>query len=223
MAANTMTVRGLTASQRDEAGDLTITSLGDITVSVQGMSLSELAEWQWLTDTLNPGLDEETHRLTLAGWKVTHPEAGTIGLLFRGHGTRFHIEWFNPAIGDFCAAGQQARLRHGVAQILNARQHHGHPVPVDPQPEAAEPTATEAPLMWIKGGTRVRYSGSLQELHSGTYLVYECDGGDGDDCDCGQYQLYDAVRGVLVALHVSHGSITPIEPASLPRLQEAHD
>ncbi|MER5642837.1 hypothetical protein ABT095_38615 [Kitasatospora sp. NPDC002227] len=212
MAANTLTVRGLTASQRDEAGHLTITSLGDITVSLQGMPAAELAEWQWLTNTLNPGLDEETHRLTVTGWKVTHPAAGTIGLLFQGYGTRFHIEWFNPEIDDFCSAGQQARLRHGVAQILNARQHHGHPVPVDPQPEAAEPAPAEAPPTRLPGGTLIRYSGSLQDLHGETFLAYACDGGDEDFCDCGKYELYDPVLGVLRAAHVSHRSVAAVQP-----------
>ncbi len=218
MAPSTMTVRGLTASQRDEAGHLTITSLGDITVTLQGMPAAELAKWQWMTDTLNPGLDEATHRLTVTGWEVIHPEAGTIGLLFQGYGSRFHIEWFNPKIGDFCSAGQQARLRHGVAQILNARQHHGHPVPVDPQPEAAEPADAAAPPVRHRAGAVVRYSGSVQELHGGTFLAYGCDGGDEDYCDCGKYELYDAVLGVLRALHVSHGSLAAVEPdPSQPR------
>ncbi len=205
MAANTLTVRGLTAAHRDEAGALAITERGDVTVTLEGMTVPELSEWQWLTDTLNVGIDDDTHRLTMKGWKVVHADAGTLGILFQGCGTRVHIEWYNPELNDYCSAGQQARLRHGVAQILNSRQHYGFPVPVDPQPAAA-PAPTDAYPVWHKPGTVVRYHGSLRELHAGPFRVFGC---ECDDCD--GYELRPMDSHWPVALHVSHRSVTPVE------------
>lgn len=201
-----VTVRNVTEGRRNDAGEMTITHLGEVTVSLQAMSRAELAEWEWATDALNIGMDEEIHRMAMEGWKVLHPEAGVIGLLFQGAGTRVHVEWYDPATGDFLAAGWAATPRHGAALIVNARQAAGHGVPVDVTPEpyrAPEPTRPA----WYADHTEVIYHGSLHQLHGDTYRLEAC------ECfECDGYQLYTCGEvWNVVAHHVRHTSVTAAE------------
>ncbi|WP_413808154.1 hypothetical protein [Streptomyces sp. OE57] len=202
-AAHTFTIRNVTEGHRNAAGEMTLTHLGDVTVTLQGMTRAEIAEWEWATDALNIGLEEEIHRLTVNGWKVIHPEAGVIGLLFQGAGTRVHVEWYDPAAGDFLSAGYAAKLRHGAARVVDARQAAGHGVPVDVVPE---PVKAPARPVWLAEGTKVRYHGSVEELRGGTFRVEEC------ECfECDGYQLYALDVWFVVARHVRPGSVTALE------------
>lgn len=200
----TLTVRNVTEGRRDAAGALTITGLGDVTVTLQGMTRAELEEWEWATDALNIGVDEETHRLAMNGWKVLHG-VEVIGLLFQGAGTRVHVEWFDPTSGDFLAAGWAAKLRHGASLIVDARQAAGHGLPVDVTPEpfkAPEPTRPA----WYADHTEVLYHGSLVQLRGRVLRLEEC------ECfDCDGYQLYACDVWNVVAQHVRHTSVTAAE------------
>ncbi|MFD9692581.1 hypothetical protein ACFWXO_43255 [Kitasatospora sp. NPDC059088] len=207
MKTSTVTIRNVCASKRDRAGNLAITSRGDVTVTLDPMAEAELTDWQWLTDTLSTeGVDQETHRLTARGWKVSHPAAGTIGLLFQRHGTRVHIEWYDPRAGDFMASGQQARLRHAVAQVVNARQQHGFPLPVDPAPPVVGPAPEVTRRLRHPDGTLVRYNGSVERLRGGVFRAEECGCLD----SCGGYELHPDFPGSEMLLHVRHESVMPL-------------
>lgn len=198
----TITVHDVTVGQRDAAGALTVRSLGDVTVTLQGMTRAELAEWEWATDALAlDGVDEATHRLAMNGWKVLH--AGeVVGLLFQGAGTRVHAEVYDPAAGDFLSAGWAAKLRHGAALVVNARQAAGHGLPADvvPAPYRAPEPARPA---YYADQTEVLYHGSLDQLRGKVLRLEAC------ECwDCDGYQLYVCEVSNVVARHVCHTSVT---------------
>lgn len=204
IASQTFTVRNVTEGRRDATGALTITHLGDVTVTLQGMSRAEIAEWEWATDALNIGLTAEIHRMTVNGWKVFH-SSELIGYLFQGAGTRVHAEWIDPTTGDSFATGYAARLRHGAAQIVKARQAAGHGLPVDATPEPVRAPAPTRPV-WYADDTEVLYHGSLQQLRGRTLRVEEC------ECyECDGYQLYTRDVRSVVARHVRHTSVTAAE------------
>jgi hypothetical protein len=207
------TTRNVTAGERNEAGEMVLRHLGDVTVSLEGMTRAEVADWADLTDALNTrGFDEETFRLTVNGWKVVHPEVGVVGLLFQGVGTRVHVEWFDAANEDYFSAGWVANLRHGAAAVVNARQHAGQGLPVDVVPEPAPHKAPAAPV-WLRNGTPVRYHGSLEELCGREFRVFACDYGD---CECDGYELRWLNHYDTVAVHVGPYSVTALdaEPAA---------
>jgi hypothetical protein len=220
MKAITFTTRNVTAGQRNDAGEMVLRTLGDVTLTLQGMTRTEIAEWEWATDALNTrGISEDLFRLTVNGYKVVHPEAGVVGLLFQGAGTRVHVEWYDPANNDFFSAAWTRNLRHGAAQIINARQHAGHGLPADVRPEPYQAPAAQSPV-WLKEGTRVRYTGTFattfSDLGISEFLVYGC---DCDDLGCrGRYELnirlwdapnYGPVTDV-VAQHVHPDHVTPV-------------
>ncbi|MEV7776250.1 hypothetical protein [Kitasatospora sp. NPDC086791] len=207
MKTSAVTIRNVCASKRDRAGNLTITSRGDVTVTLDPMTEAELSDWQWLTETLGAeGVDQEAQRLTVRGWKVSHSAAGTIGLLFQRHGTRVHIEWYDPKAGDFMAGGQQARLRHAVAQVVNARQQHGFPLPVDPAPAVVDQAPEPTRRVRCADGTLVRYNGSVERLRGGVFRAEEC----GCLEFCGGYELYPDFPSSEMLRHVRHESVMPL-------------
>ncbi|MEU5976358.1 hypothetical protein [Streptomyces sp. NPDC047315] len=203
-SAYTFTIPNVTTGERDDRGELTIHTLGDVTVQLVGMSRAEIAEWEWATDTLNTrGIKKETFRLTVNGWKVVHPHAGTVGVLLQGAGSRVHVEWYDAVNGDYFPAGWARNLRHGAASIVNALQRAGHGLPIHVTPE---PYTAAAPMAWLEDGTKVRYHGSIADLHDGTFWVREC------PCfDCDGYQLMANVPSggwTPVAIHVGPRSVT---------------
>ncbi|MET9819588.1 hypothetical protein [Streptomyces sp. NPDC006355] len=203
--SHSLTVRNVTEGRRDAAGALTITHLGDVTVTLQGMTRAELAEWEWATDALIlDGVTEEAHRLAMNGWKVLHG-GEVVGLLFQGAGTRVHVEVYDPASGDFLAAGWAAKLRHGAALVVNARQEAGHGLPVDVTPEPYRAPEPARPA-WYADHTEVLYHGSLDQLRGKVLRLEEC------ECyECDGYQLYACDRWNVVAQHVRHTSVTAAE------------
>lgn len=202
------TTRNVTVGERDAAGVMVLRHLGDVTLTLEGMLPTELADWAWASAGLNTrGWNEKQFLLTVRGWKVVHPEAGVVGVLLQGAGTRVHVEWYDAVNNDFFFAAWTRNLRHGAAQIVNARQHAGQGLPVDIEPEPYKAPESVRPV-WLADGAQVRYHGSLAHLSGGAYWVMECDW-----CECGRYQLMGATaRGgwAPVALHVGHGSVTPI-------------
>jgi len=203
--AHTVTATGFTESHRDASGELTLTHLGSVTVTLQGMTRAEIAEWEDITDALNIGVDEEIHRLAMRGWKVIHPEAGLLGLLFQGAGTRVHAEWYDPATEDFYYAGWAAKLRHGPAQVVYARQAAGHGAPVDGTPEPYQAPEPARPA-WYDDHTEVLYHGSLDQLRGSVFRLTEC------ECyECDGYQLYACDVWNVRAQHVRHTSVTAVE------------
>lgn len=222
MKAYTFTTRNVTAGERNSAGEMVLRTLGDVTVTLEGMTRAEVAEWADLTDALNTrGIDEEIFRLTVDGWKVTHAEAGLVGLLFQGAGTRVHIEWYDVVNDDFFSAGWKRNLRHGAAAIVNARQHAGQGLPVEVEPEPYKAPAAPARL---PAGTRVRYHGTFATTFSDLgifeFKVYDC---DCEEWRCSGYELhlhlwdapnYGPVTDV-VAQHVHPDHVTELdaEPA----------
>jgi hypothetical protein len=206
----TFTTRNVTAGERNDAGEMVLRHLGDVTLTLEGMTRAEVAEWADLTDALNTrGVDEETFRLTVNDWKVVHPEAGVVGLMFQGYGSRVHVEWYDAANDDYFSAGWVRNLRHGAAQIVNARQHAGQGLPVDVEPEPYKAPAASA---WLPDGTRVRYHGTFamtfSDLGISDFRVYGC---DCDELACRGYELH--VDGLYepVALHVGLDHVTPLE------------
>lgn len=215
MKAITVTVRNTTTGHRDATGEMVLTHLGDVTVTLEGMTRAELADWEWATDELNTrGIDEDVFRLTVEGWKVVHPVAGVVGLLFQGAGSRVHVDWYDPANDDFFAAGWAAKLRHGAAQVVHARQRAGHGVPVDVAQEPVKAPAAACPV-WLEEGTLVRYHGSIEQLHGQEFRVYECARFDEcDHWDCDGYALVPVGDWRPVAVHVGIGSVTALETAA---------
>lgn len=192
------TVRNVNAGHRDSAGDMVLRGLGDVTVHLEPMTSAELDEWLDV-------LDETMHVPALQGWNVTHPEAGHLGLLFQVPGGRVHVEWYDPSEGDHFAAGSALQLRHGAAYIVDTRQRAGHGVPVDAVPAPVPVKAPERPQV-LADGTRVRYHGSLQQLHGDDFTVEEC------ECfDCDLYQLVPVGGWEPVAQHVGLTSVTALE------------
>ncbi|MFD0032492.1 hypothetical protein ACFVJK_30345 [Streptomyces sp. NPDC127172] len=214
MANHTFTTRNVNAGERNAAGEMVLRHLGDVTVTLEGMLPPELSEWEWASACLNTrGWDEEQFLLTVRGWKVVHPEAGVVGVLLQGAGTRVHVEWFDAANDDFFSAGWVAKLRHGAAAIVNARQHAGQGLPVDVEPEPYK--APAAPTR-LPEGTRVRYHGTFamtfSDLGIHEFRVYGC---DCDELACRGYELH--VDGLYepVALHVHPDHATPLDAESV--------
>jgi hypothetical protein len=212
----TFTTRNVTAGVR-VAGEMVLRTVGDVTVSLEGVSRAEVADWADLTDALNTrGIDEDTFRLTVNGWRVVHPEAGVVGLLFQGAGSRVHVEWFDATNEDYFSAGWVRNLRHGAAQIVNARQHAGQGLPADVEPEPYKAPAPVRPV-WLENGTLVRYHGSLAQLSGGTFRVEECARVDEcDDWDCQGYALFRVGQWWPCAVHVGLHHVTALdaEPAA---------
>jgi hypothetical protein len=216
MKAITFTTRNVTAGERNTAGEMVLRHLGNVTVTLEAMTRAELAEWEWATDALNTrGWDEELFRLTVNGWKVIHPQAGVVGLLFQGAGTRVHVEWYDVANDDYFSAGWASGLgmtglRHGAAQIVHARQHAGQGLPVDVAPQPVKAPTVKAPV-WLDNGTPVRYHGTFAmtfaDLGISDFRVYGCDYGA---CDCNGYELRIGWQET-VAVHVSPDSVTALE------------
>lgn len=207
----TFTTRNVTAGERNTAGKMVLHHLGDITLTLEGMTRTEVANWVDITDALNTrGIDEETFRLTVTGWKVVHPEAGTVGLLFQGYGSRVHVEWFDAVNEDFFSAGWVRNLRHGVAAVINARQHVGQGLSADVQPKPIK-TATLVRPVPLEDGTLVRYHGSLVQFIDGIFRVHECS--IFDECehsDCEGYALLPVDSWQPCAVHVGLDSVTAL-------------
>lgn len=211
MKAYTFTTRNVTAGERNAAGDMVLRHLGNVTLTLQSMTRAEVAEWEWATDALNTrGIDEDIFRLTVNGWTVIHPEAGVVGVLLQGAGSRVHVEWYDPANDDYFPAAWTRNLRHGVAQIVNARQHAGHGLLVDVEPE---PYTAPEPVypVWLKNGTTVRYHGSISELSGETFRVEFCYRTEECDLDCDGYALYRIGAWRPCAVHVGPGSVTAVD------------
>jgi len=217
MKAITFTVRNVTAGQRNTAGEMVLRHLGDVTLTLEGMTRPEVADWADITDALNTrGIDEATFRLTVNGFKVVHPQAGVVGLLFQGAGTRVHVEWYDVVNDDYFSAGWTRNLRHGAAQIVNARQHVGQGLPVDATPEPVKAPQPIRPVR-LQDGTQVRYHGSIEQLAGGIYRVYECT--VFEECqrwDCEGYALLPFGSWRPCAVHVGLASVTALdaEPAA---------
>jgi hypothetical protein len=211
MKAYTFTTRNVTAGQRNTAGDMVLRTLGDVTVTLQGMTRTEVTDWTDITDALNTrGIDADHFRLTVNGWKVLH-DGQVVGLLFQGTGTRVHTEWYDTINGDFFAAAWTRNLRHGAAQIINARQHAGQGLPVDFAPEPVKAPEPARPV-WLENGTLVRYHGSIPQLSGSTFSVHECYRYDEcDNWDCQGYALVPVGDWRPVAVHVGLGSVTAVE------------
>ncbi|MEE1838177.1 hypothetical protein [Streptomyces sp. SP17KL33] len=207
------TTRNVTAGERSAAGDMVLRHLGDVTLTLEGMTRAEVAEWEWATDALNTrGLDEDTYRLTVKGWRVVHPEAGVVGLLFQGAGSRVHVEWYDAVNGDFFSAGWVRNLRHGAAAIVNARQHVGQGLPVDVEPEPYKAPKPVRPVR-LKDDTLVRYHGSIEQYSGGIFRVFECS--IFDECKnwdtCEGYALLPVGSWRPCAVHVGLGSVTALD------------
>jgi hypothetical protein len=203
----------VTAGTRNAAGEMVLRTLGDVTVTLQGLTRAELTEWEWATDALNTrGWDEKQFRWTVEGWKVLHG-GKVVGMLFRGAGTKIHVEWYDEVNEDFFSAAWVSRLAHGTAAIINARQHAGQGLPVDVKPEPVKAPAPAEPVrpVWHRDGTQVTYHGSLEQFVGGRFMVMEC------ECyECDRYQLMQVTTTggwVCVAVHVGLGSVTPVESA----------
>ncbi|MCC9686904.1 hypothetical protein [Streptomyces sp. MNU103] len=204
----TLTIRDITEGRRT-AGLLSIYTVGDVTVTLRGMSRDELQEWEWLTDGLAlDGVDLDTHRLAMNGWKVLHGEE-LVGLLFQGAGTLVHAEVYIPPADDFLTAGRARKLRHGVATLIHARLAAGHDLPVDVAPEPVRDPEPARPS-WYRDGTEVLYHGSLHQLRGQVLRTEEC------ECfECDGYQLYTHDdRRAVVAHHVRHTSVTAVQEAT---------
>ncbi|MFH8737598.1 hypothetical protein [Streptomyces sp. NPDC017964] len=148
-------------------------------------------------------------------WRVVHPEAGVVGVLLQGYGTRVHVEWFDAANKDYFSAAEVANLRHGAAAIVNARQHAGQGLPVDVEPESYKAPEPVRPV-WLKDDTLVRYHGSLEQLAGGIFRVFECAVVDEcDDWDCQGYALFPVGVWRPCAVHVGPAHVTALdaEPA----------
>ncbi|MBP5896343.1 hypothetical protein [Streptomyces scabiei] len=206
------TTRNVTAGERSAAGDMVLRHLGDVTLTLEGMTRAEVTEWEWATDALNTrGLAEDVYRLTVNGWRVVHPEAGVVGLLFQGAGSRVHVEWYDAVNGDFFSAGWVRNLRHGAAAIVNARQHVGQGLPVDVEPEPYKAPEPVRPV-WLKDDTLVRYHGSLAQLSGGIFRASECARFDEcDNWDCEGYALLPVGSWRPCAVHVGRGSVTALD------------
>lgn len=205
----TFTTRNVIAAERDAAGETVLRSLGDVTLTLKAMTRDEIADWADITDALNTrAIDEETFRRSVEGWKVTHPEAGTVGIVFQGRGSRVHVEWYDAVNDDFFSAGWTRNLRHAVARIVNARLRAGQGLSVDAQPELIRRAVSPK---WLAGGTRVGYHGKfaalLNERCFSGFRVYPC------DCDdwCGRYELWAFGALEPVAQHVGHDSVTALD------------
>lgn len=214
MKAYTFTTRNVTATERNTADNLVLRHLGDVTVTLKGMTRDEVAEWEWASDALNTrGWDEKQFRLTVNGWKVLH-DGQVIGMLLQGAGTRVHTEWYDTVNSDFFTAAWTRNLRHGAAAIVNARQHAGQGLPADVQPEPIQAPQPVRPV-WLEDGTLVRYHGSLAQLAGETFRVRECCRFDEcDNWDCQGYALVPAGGWRPVALHVGLGSVTAVKSAA---------
>jgi hypothetical protein len=224
MKAITFTTRNVTAGQRNTAGEMALHTLGDVTLTLEGMTRAEIADWADITDALNTrGIDQEMFRLTVNGYKVVHPEAGVVGLLFQGAGTRVHVEWYDTVNDDYFPAGWMSGLgatglRHGAAAIIDARQHAGQALPVDVEPEPVKaPALAPATPVWLEDGTLVRYHGSIKQLSGGVFRVYEC--ALFNECthwDCSGYALLPVGSWRPCAVHVGTRSVTALdaEPAA---------
>jgi hypothetical protein len=172
---------------------------------------AELADWEWASAGLNTrGWDEEQFLLTVRGWKVVHPEAGVVGVLLQGAGTRVHVEWYDDVNGDFFTAQVVRNLRHGAAAIVNARQHAGQGLPVDVAPKPVKAPEPVRPV-WLENGTVVRYHGSLDQLAGGTFRVESCYRTDECNLDCDGYALYRIGEYWPCAVHVGPNSVTALD------------
>jgi hypothetical protein len=213
----TFTTRNVTAGERNEAGEMVLRHLGDVTVTLEGMLPPELSEWEWASAALNTrGWNEEQFLLTMRGWRVVHPEAGVVGVMLQGYGTRVHVEWYDAANEDYFSAGWSANLRNGAAQVVFARQHAGQGLPVDVEPEPYKAPAPVRPV-WLENGTVVRYHGSLAQLSGGTFRVESCYRTEECDLDCDGYALYRIGEWWPCAIHVGLGHVTALdaEPAAV--------
>jgi len=217
MKAITFTTRNVLAGERDAAGALVLRTVGDVTVTLEGMLPAELADWEWAAAGLNTrGWDEAQFLLTVRGWKVVQG-GDVVGVLLQGAGTRVHVEWFDVVNGDFFAAGTTRNLRQGAAQVVNARQAAGQGLAVDVEPEPYQAPAPVRPVrpVPLRDGTQVTYHGSLKQLSGGRFWVMEC---EARDCygDCEGYQLMAPCTGggwYAAAVHVGRDSVTAVEGA----------
>lgn len=211
------TTRNVTAGQRNDAGEMVLRTIGDVTLTLEGMLPPELADWEWASAGLNTrGWDEEQFLLTMRGWKVVHPEVGVVGVLLQGYGTRVHVEWYDAVNGDFFSAAWTRNLRQGAAQIVFARLQAGQALTADIQPEPIPAPSLVVPV-WLEQGTAVRYHGSIPQLSEGIFRVYEC--ARYDECDrwgCNGYALIPVDYWRPVAVHVGLASVTAldVEPAA---------
>ncbi len=216
MKAITLTTRNVLAGERNTQGEMVLRTIGDVTVTLEGMLPTELADWEWAAAALNTrGWNEDQFLLTVRGWKVQH-NGQTVGILLQGAGTRVHVEWYDTVNNDFFSAAWTRNLRQGAAQIVFARLQAGQGLTADATPEPIQAPAPVAPV-WLEQGTVVRYHGSIPQLTEGTFRVYECARFDEcDHWDCNGYALIPVDFWRPVAVHVGIGSVTALdaEPAA---------
>jgi hypothetical protein len=212
MKNHSFTTRNVVTGERNGEGVMALRTLGDVTLALEGMLPAELADWEWASAGLNTrDWDEEQFLLTVRGWKAVHPEAGVVGILLQGAGTRVHVEWYDNANGDFFTAQVVRNLRHGAAAIVNARQHAGQGLPADVEPEPVKAPEPVRPV-WLENGTVVRYHGSLAQIAGGVFKVRECYAVDDcDNWDCQGYALYRIGEYWPCAVHVGMESVTALD------------
>ncbi|NUR01328.1 MAG: hypothetical protein HOY79_33830 [Streptomyces sp.] len=216
MKAYSFTTRNVTAGERNEAGVMVLRTVGDVTVTLEGMLPAELGDWEWAAAGLNTrGWNEAQFLLTVRGWKVMHG-GEVVGVLLQGAGTRVHVEWYDAVNGDFFSAAWTGNLRQGAAQVVNARQTAGQGLPVDVEPEPVKAPESVRPV-WLEDRTVVRYHGSLEQISGGIFRVHEC--AKFDECDrwdCEGYALVPIDGYRPCALHVGIGHVTALdaEPAA---------
>lgn len=216
MKAITLTTRNVLTGERNTQGEMVLRTIGDVTVTLEGMLPTELADWEWAAAALNTrGWNEAQFLLTVRGWKVLH-DGETVGVLLQGAGTRVHVEWYDAVNGDFFSAAWTRNLRQGAAQIVFARLQAGQALTADIQPEPIPAPSLVVPV-WLEQGTAVRYHGSIPQLSEGIFRVYEC--ARYDECDrwgCNGYALIPVDYWRPVAVHVGLASVTAldVEPAA---------
>ncbi|MEZ0095525.1 hypothetical protein [Streptacidiphilus sp. EB129] len=186
-------------------GQPSLHDVGPVTLSLEELTRAELTrEWEWLIDGCLPGDRHSLWRLTARGIRVHHPIAGLLGTMIQTAITPIHVEWYHPAMDDHLYVGQAQRLRHGAAYIIDARRHHGYPVPADPPPAA---TPAFEPPVRLGPGEVARYCGSLAELRGQLVRVKHC------DCDedfCAGYRAEPLEPGRDGAVHVRRTSFDAV-------------
>lgn len=91
-----------------------------VTVLLVRMTAAQVGEWKWVGDEMN-GTDP------VEGWEVRSADGALLGaILPLGHrASRMHVEYYDPAEGDFFTAGQTGPvLTQGIAHVLGVRRTH---------------------------------------------------------------------------------------------------
>lgn len=107
----------------------------DVTVLLVRMGSAQLRSWNWLED--------EDGRHPMSGYQVRDTTSALLGVVLSvGWLNGFtHAEYYDPATGDFYAAGEcQQVTTQGIARVLEGYQRNVAPVPagrdeaLDPEP-----------------------------------------------------------------------------------------